>query len=39
MSFKPGRVIEDNEWIIWWKFKKKLIYFFELLQIFGIENL
>ena len=27
-SFKLGQLIEGDKWINWWKFKKKLLFFF-----------
>ena len=41
-SFKLGQLIEDNEWINWWNFKKKSHFiFFKLLLLanLAIENL
>ena len=37
MSFKLGQLIEHNEQITWWKFKKKLFYFFELLPLANLD--
>ena len=40
-NFKNGQLIEDNEWINWWNFLKKLFYFFSsygLLQIWPLKT-
>ena len=29
-SFKLGQLIEDDEYINWWKFRKNIFFFFEL---------
>ena len=41
MSFKLSQLIEDDEYIIWWIFKKNFFLYFELMPFanLGIENL